>query len=50
MKRTLTLRRDVLAALSEDELAGIVAGEAPPTWPPFECLPSRWVPCTVHTG
>jgi hypothetical protein len=50
VKRTLSLKRDVLAALSDDELAGVVAGQIPPTTPVFECLPSRYVPCTVATG
>lgn len=48
MTRTLTLRRESLAELSADELAGVVGGhDVLPTTPPFECLPSRWVPCTV---
>ena len=46
MTRVLTLRRDVLDALSDDELSDVVGG-ALPTTPVFECLPSRWVPCTV---
>ncbi len=48
MKRALTLKSDVLADLTADELAGVVGGyDVLPTTPPFECLPSRWVPCTV---
>ncbi len=47
MKRTLTLTRDVLAVLSDDELTDVVGAGPLPTLPPFECIASNYGPCTV---
>lgn len=41
MKRTLTLKRETLAALAADELAA-VAGAAAKTTPINECLGISW--------
>ena len=41
MKRTLTLKRESLAALADEDLAG-VAGAAVPTFPVQPCLGISW--------